>query len=178
MSPGCARPCCRQFYRREMTRHRITPRSAGNSFRSSPGRGRSVSTILSSAAMAIGLSVVTPGVSAASSPAGPPPPVMRSAPPTCVGVNELRYVDLQAFFVELDSCSARNLADNLDNGKDAAGIAGGLAAKSWEAGALAAALSAGLWYNQSAVEDCVRSAAGRGISFAVAAGFVVRCKPQ
>jgi hypothetical protein len=127
-----------------------------------------VSTVASGAALA------TPGLASAQ----PPATVSEAPPSACKGTNELHYIDLQAFYVKLNSCSAKEFADNLGNGKDVAGISGGLASKSWEAGALAAALSGALWYNQSAVEDCVAAAPGQGISFAVAAGFVVRCKPQ
>ena len=128
---------------------------------------------LAASVMALGMGLATPGLASAQ-----PPATVGEAPPTCQGINELKYVDLQVFFVKLDSCSAKTFADRLGTGKDAAGIGGGLASKFPEAGVAAAAVAGALWYSQSAVEDCVAAGTGRGISFAVAAGFVVRCKPQ
>jgi hypothetical protein len=82
-----------------------------------------VSTMFVASTVAAGLVFATPGLAAAQ----PPATVSEAPPSACKGVNELRYIDLQAFYVKLNSCSTKEFADNLGNGKDVAGIRGGLA---------------------------------------------------
>ena len=127
--------------------------------------------MLAATIIVLGVGLAVPGLASAAPPAPPPPPA-------CAGIDELRYVDASVYFLKMNSCSARNFAENLDDGQKAAGVIAGLGAKSPEVGIVSAALSAGLWYNQDTIEECVAAAPGRGISFGVASGIVVGCKPQ